>query len=239
MFEVVFGPGKLGIRLRSRQTVLYEGQKSVECAYLDQIDDDDMTVTGPGKRVALLKREPVVLSVNGTSVIGKEYKEVRKIVEEERRPLLLRCQIGVAPAVMSSLLLPSSRSFQSSPSGLEALRSSAVLTSQEEVEEFQTMIQNCKRKGEESEMVRTSSKEGDDLSITFSTAYESSHGPSLPWSPVLPTPSEEEATRIHRYYNYVSPSASSDGPSMTEKLSTTSSMDVGLRDGFEVDGGLH
>jgi len=224
VFEVVFGPGRLGIRLRSRSAILCEGQESVSCVSL-QIDEDDMTVTGPGKRVALLKREPILLAVNGTSMIGKEHKEVKRILGEERRPLILRCQIGVVPAVMSSLLVPSSRSFQASPSGIEALRCSAVLTSQEEMEEFQTMIQDCKRKCEESEVMRTSSKEGDDLSISFTPEYDSLHGPSLPWSPILQTPSEEEATRVHRYYNYVSPAASSDGSSMTEKLST-SSMDV-------------
>lgn len=150
VFEVVFGPGRLGIRLRSRSAILCEGQESVSCVSL-QIDEDDMTVTGPGKRVALLKREPILLAVNGTSMIGKEHKEVKRILGEERRPLILRCQIGVVPAVMSSLLVPSSRSFQASPSGIEALRCSAVLTSQEEMEEFQTMIQDCKRKCEESE----------------------------------------------------------------------------------------
>ena len=35
-----------------------------ECTYLARIEDD-MTITGPGKRVELLNREPVVISING------------------------------------------------------------------------------------------------------------------------------------------------------------------------------
>lgn len=106
MFEITFRPGKLGIRLRSKPTVLYEGQDAVECAYFDSIEEEDKTITGPGRQIALLQREPSILTVNGESVVGMEYQQVRKVIEEATRPLLLRCQIGVAPTVLPSTHSP-------------------------------------------------------------------------------------------------------------------------------------
>ena len=66
VFEVLFGPGKLGVRLRSKEMKIREDGEEEEVTYLARIEDDDMTITGPGKRVALLSRNPVVISINST-----------------------------------------------------------------------------------------------------------------------------------------------------------------------------
>lgn len=60
----MFGPGKMGVRLKSKQAVLFEDKEPVDCVYILR-DDDDITISGPGKRVKLLLRSPVILSVNG------------------------------------------------------------------------------------------------------------------------------------------------------------------------------
>ena len=66
-------------------------------------------ITGPGRQVALLQRKPSILAVNGESVVGMAYQQVRKVMEEATRPLLLRCQIGVAPIVLPSTYSPCDR----------------------------------------------------------------------------------------------------------------------------------
>ena len=55
----------MGVRLKSKQAVLFEGKDPVDCVYILR-DDDDITISGPGKRVKLLLRSPVILSVNGS-----------------------------------------------------------------------------------------------------------------------------------------------------------------------------
>ena len=64
VFEIVFGPGRLGVRLKSKNLRIYEDDEEKECTYLARIEDD-MTITGPGKRVELLNREPGVISIKG------------------------------------------------------------------------------------------------------------------------------------------------------------------------------
>lgn len=64
VFEVLFGPGKLGVRLRSKELQIRENEEKQEMTYLARIEEDDMTITGPGKRVTLLSREPVVTCIN-------------------------------------------------------------------------------------------------------------------------------------------------------------------------------
>lgn len=73
VFEVLFGPGKLGVRLRSKEKRLRKGEEKQEMTYLARIDDDDMTITGPGKRVALINREPVVLCINSILLKGVSF----------------------------------------------------------------------------------------------------------------------------------------------------------------------
>ena len=98
VFEVVFGPGRMGIKMKSRKQVLAEGEKETEVVYLENVPDTDITIIGPGKKVPLLKREPVILAVNGSSVTGKSLKQIVKILTDAARPLTLRLQIGVTPA---------------------------------------------------------------------------------------------------------------------------------------------
>lgn len=64
VFEIVFGPGKMGIILKSKRRQLFEGEEPVDCVYIMNNDSDDMTISGPGKRVKLFQREPVILFVN-------------------------------------------------------------------------------------------------------------------------------------------------------------------------------
>lgn len=63
VFETLFGPGKLGVRLRSNKRVIRENEEKQEITYLARIEDEE--ITGPGKRVELLSREPAVISING------------------------------------------------------------------------------------------------------------------------------------------------------------------------------
>lgn len=180
VFETLFGPGKLGVRLRSNKRVIRENEDKQEVTYLARLEDEE--ISGPGKRVELLSREPVVISINGMhdndclligkSVVGKSHSEVREIVEEAKRPLLMRCQIGVFPADRSVLCLQScfSESTQSELSPLPDV-----------------------------DLVKEAPNGESDLQIRLSS-HDSSMGS---WSPVLPTPSEEDCSKIHRYYHVV------------------------------------
>ena len=239
MFEVVFGPGKLGIRLRSRPTILCDGQQATECTYFDQVDDDDMTITGPGKRIALFQREPTLLAVNGTSVIGLEYHQVRKVLEEATRPLVIRCQIGVAPSVMSGLLSPSRRSRETMNEREMVplcLQQSMVITSEEDLKQLEASLQDQEVRQqitsqnseislsaelEEKEKNNGPSENKDKeepLEIRFSD------NPSNVFSPILPTPSEEDGAQVRRYYNRVVHSPLSE--SMKEDGSASASVDA-------------
>lgn len=107
------------------------------------------------------------------------HGEVRDIIEDSKRPLLMRCQIGVFPASSNSLYLRTSSYRECSNSQCELSpipESEVVITSNEP------------------------SNEDSDLQIQMPTAIES---PLQTWSPLLLTPSEEDSMKIHRYYNFL------------------------------------
>lgn len=109
VFEVMFGPGKLGIKMKSRKQCLTENEEKMEVVFLENVPDEDITIVGPGKRVPLLRREPVILAVNGKSVTGMNLKQVVQILGDAVRPLTLRLQIGTAPVTPSMNLYSSIR----------------------------------------------------------------------------------------------------------------------------------
>lgn len=109
VFEVMFGPGKLGIKMKSRRLCLSENEEKTDVVYLENVPDEDITIVGPGKRVPLLRREPVILAVNGKSVTGMSLKQVVQILGDAVRPLTLRLQIGTAPATTATNLYSSIR----------------------------------------------------------------------------------------------------------------------------------
>ena len=181
VFEVVFGPGKLGIRLKTKRAVLREGEPEMECVYLSRIPDEEMTATGPGRRVKLLKREPCVLAVNGRSVFGLTSKEVKAMIEEAKRPLLLRCQIGVAPQC----------SIHSLPSTPSAQR--RTLRLRESLDESRSMSVGQESGSSEVLSPSHSLPSQDGLSLSFGA-----NDAGL-------SPFEEEQNHAHRYYHCVSP----------------------------------
>lgn len=88
----------MGIKMKSRKQCLAEGEEEVDVVYLENVPDNDITITGPGKKVPLLRREPVILAVNGSPVTGKSLKHVVQVLSDAARPLTLRLQIGTTPA---------------------------------------------------------------------------------------------------------------------------------------------
>lgn len=115
VFEVLFGPGTLGIKMKSRKQALAEGQEPIDIVYLQNVPDEDITIVGPGKRVPLLRREPVILAVNGRDVTGRSLKQVTQVLSEAARPLTLRLQIGVTPRMPSRNLYASLQPSELSP----------------------------------------------------------------------------------------------------------------------------
>ncbi len=109
VFEVMFGPGRLGIKMKSRKQCLSENEEKIEVVYLENVPDEDISIVGPGKRVPLLRREPVILAVNGKSVTGMGLKQVVQILGDAVRPLTLRLQIGTAPSTPATNLYSSIR----------------------------------------------------------------------------------------------------------------------------------
>lgn len=86
VFEVLFGPGTLGIKMKSRKQSLAEGQEPIDIVYLENVPDEDITIVGPGKRVPLLRREPVILAVNGRDVTGHSLKQVHRCSARRAAP---------------------------------------------------------------------------------------------------------------------------------------------------------
>lgn len=114
VFEVMFGPGKMGIKMKSRKQCLAEDEDKIDVVYLENVPDEDITIVGPGKKVPLLRREPVILAVNGVSTVGLSLKNVVQILSETPRPLTMRLQIGCTPvtpgANIYNSILPSALS---------------------------------------------------------------------------------------------------------------------------------
>lgn len=122
VFEVTFGPGKLGIKMNSCKRSVCEDEEEQDCVYIVN-SKDDIAIQGPGKKVELFQREPIILAVNGTPVVGLRLKEVTKKILEASQPLQLRLQIGISPkdnqryltrtrSSVSEILSPSSSEHQ-------------------------------------------------------------------------------------------------------------------------------
>lgn len=116
----------------------------------------------------------------------------------------MRCQIGVLPSSIESLHLPSLQyarmSSISSPgtsSSLKALSSS----SSETVVSPMSRVSSSDEVPIETEGMINSEENKEDLRISFTSSIETTS--SLPWSPILPTPSDEECNKIHRHYNFI------------------------------------
>ena len=85
------------------------------------------------------------------------HSEVKEIIEKSKRPLLMRCQIGV----LSSDMAPLAINLSAEPTPLP------------------DSVDNETPKGE-GELENSS-----------------------PWSPVLPVPCDEDCSKIHRHYNFI------------------------------------
>lgn len=65
VFEVQFGPGRLGIGVVDEKRVLHEGHAPVKCVCVEKFSKKQSDDDGPATRVPLFRKQPVVLSVNG------------------------------------------------------------------------------------------------------------------------------------------------------------------------------
>lgn len=182
VFEVMFGPGKLGIKMKTRSQCLTEGDKEIEVVYLENVPDDDVTIIGPGRRVPLLRKEPVILAVNGKSVIGKNHREVQKVLMEAPRPLTLRLQIGTAPQTLGDNIY-------------QSLRTPSVLSP---VSELPTLA-------EDASSPESEEKDHHDEASAASAASAASHEPMSPVELSLEGTTPVEVTR--RPYSPLSPRA--------------------------------
>lgn len=110
---------------------------------------------------------------------------MRRIIEASRRPLLLRCQIGCAPARLALLLSPAARpGFSPLSPAAASPRPQDDAPQADDADDLAIAL-------------RTSSESGE------APAEESGEAPAVPWSPVLVPP---ETDSVHRFYNYISPS---------------------------------
>ena len=198
VFEVMFGPGKLGIKMKTRSQCLTEGDKEIEVVYLENVPDDDITIIGPGRRVPLLRKEPVILAVNGKSVIGKNHREVQKVLMEAPRPLTLRLQIGTAPQTLGDNIYQSLRtpSVLSPVSELPPLAEDASSPESEEKEQQQQHQQHH----EETSAASHEPMSPVELSLEGATPVEVARRPYSPLSPRAAVAGEEEDRVVRRYY---------------------------------------
>lgn len=185
VFEVMFGPGTLGIKMKTRSQCLTEGDKPTEVVYLENVPDDDITIVGPGRRVPLLRKEPVILAVNGKSVIGKNHHEVQKVLKEEPRPLTLRLQIGTAPKTLGVNIYQSLRT----PSVLSPVTEDASSPDTEE-----------KDRHDETPAAPQEPMSPCELSLEGATPVEVQRRPFSPLSPRSAAAAAEDADRVVRRY---------------------------------------
>lgn len=116
----------------------------------------------------------------------------------------MRCQIGVLPSSIESLHLPSLQyarmSSISSPGAAASLKALSS-SSSETVVSPMSRVSSSDEVPIETEGMINSEENKEDLRISFTSSIESTS--SLPWSPILPTPSDEECNKIHRHYNFI------------------------------------
>lgn len=145
-------------------------------------------------------------------MIGKDVKNVKQCIMEGRRPMLIRCQIGVAPAGMQSLSSPSSRSLLSPSSSINysySTRDSSSSVTDEEALSLSSKIPGA-----------SSPRNSEDLSICI-PENDSSAPASV--SPMQHTPpSDSESKQVHRFYRFVSPrSEENDSDTLGRDLSVS------------------
>lgn len=183
--------------------MLREGDPKVDCVVLSRSPDDDVADSGPARRVALFKREPCVVAVNGVSVVGKKYPEVKTLIEQATRPLVLRCQIGTVPAVPCHIPVVT-------PSLHLRTRSHELAVAQTRSESVQQASDGA---GDET-VSRIASTEGHSLSLTFPDT-----DPLV--SPAIVSPSDEQGS-LHRYYRCLTPAVTPGvTPGVTPTVSAT------------------
>ena len=144
-------------------------------------------------------------------MIGKDVKNVKQYIMEGRRPMLLRCQIGVAPAGMQLLSSPSSRSLLSPSSSINY--SSPARESSSSITDEEALSLSSKH------LTSVSPRNSEELSICIP---ENDPNSLASVSPVQHTPpSDGEAKQVHRFYRFVSPRSDD---SVTDKLTTDPSV---------------
>ena len=117
----------------------------------------------------------------------------------------MRCQIGILPSSIESLHLPSLQYSRMSsisspvPSSLKTSSSSSSETDVLPISRTSSPDEISIEK--EGNINSEENKEEVDLRISFTSSIDSTS--SLPWSPILPTPSDEECNKIHRHYNFI------------------------------------
>lgn len=154
-------------------------------------------------------------------MIGKDVKEVKHYIMEGRRPMLIRCQIGVAPAEMQSLSSPSSRSLLSPGSSINysySTRDSSSSITDEEALSLSAKIP-----------AGSSPRNSEELSICIP---ENDSGVATSVSPMQHTPpSDSESKQVHRFYRFVSPrSEENESETLGRDLSVS---EVGMEKGGE------
>ena len=182
----MFGPGRMGIKMKGRKQCLAEGEEAVDVVYLENVPDEDITIVGPGKRVPLLRREPVILAINGSSVIGKSLKQVVQILSDAPRPLTLRLQVGCTPAQSLENSLRSSLTPVSESPYTEEI-SSPEASPMEPIPSTPTLSSSL------------SSSAPGELSLDCLDSIPFSPTEKQALSPRLLSPMEEDGV-VHRYY---------------------------------------
>lgn len=189
VFEVMFGPGKLGIKMKTRSQCLTEGDEAIEVVYLENLPDDDVSIIGPGRHVPLLRKEPVILAVNGKNVIGKNHREVQKVLMEAPRPLTLRLQIGTAPQTLGDNIY-------------QSIRTPTVLSPVSELPAVAEGLSSPESDEEDQEETPVSQEPMSpcELSLEGATPVEVTRRVVSPLSPRAVAAVEEEDRVVRRYY---------------------------------------
>lgn len=150
-------------------------------------------------------------------MIGKDVKNVKQYIMEGRRPMLLRCQIGVAPAGMQFLSSSSSRSLLSPSSSINhsyTTRDSSSSITDEEGLSLSSKVS-----------ATVSPRNSEEFSICIPESDSNALSSS---SPVQHTPpSDSESKQVYRFYRFVSPRSDDNA---SDKLTTDPSVsEVGMK----------
>lgn len=102
IFDVIFGPGKIGIKFSTTSCILHkEDTKKVHVIQVVGFEKyDDEKNQSPAEKCGSITTDSLLIAINGKSVVNVAIDKVIEMLKTLPRPVVLRFQIGIRPQSM-------------------------------------------------------------------------------------------------------------------------------------------